>query len=274
MKLTARIPVTAALLVMLAATVGCNRLKARDELNKGIQAFKNSQYEAAVDHFQNSIRLDPAYETAQLYLATSYAYQVVPQLTTPENMATAQKAIDAFQKVLDKDPNDETALKQIASIYRNVKKYAQAKEYEKKVIALDPNDAEANYTIGWADWAEAYANMLDTLNAQKPPKTDDGNGNVSMGKAACEALKAKNDTLVAEGMPYLQRAVQINPTYEEAMSIINLTYRQKANIECGNDAARKADLAQATDWTNKQMAARKTNEANKEKKLGGGVQMN
>ena len=124
MKLTARIPVTAALLALLLGSVtGCNRLKARDQLTKGVQAFKNAQYEEAVNHFQNSIALDPNYEDAKLYLATAYSYQVVPNLDTPENLAIAQKALDGFKAVLAKDPNDLTALKQIASINRNIKKF-------------------------------------------------------------------------------------------------------------------------------------------------------
>ena len=65
---------------------------------------------------------------------------MVPNLDTPENLAIAQKALDGFQAVLAKDPNDLTALKQIASIDRNIKKFDEAKEYEKKVIAIAPND--------------------------------------------------------------------------------------------------------------------------------------
>ena len=145
MRLTARIPVTAALLAMLlGSTTGCNRLKARDQLNKGVQAFKNAKYEEAVGNFQNAIKLDPQYDQAKLYLATAYSYQVVPNLDTPENLAVAQKALDMFHAVLDKDPNDLTALRQIASIDRNIKKLDEAKEYEKKVIALAPNAALAN----------------------------------------------------------------------------------------------------------------------------------
>src|ERR1700759_5646554 len=101
MKLTARIPVTAGLLIVLAATVGCNKLKSRDQLVKGVQAFKNNQYEQAVNHFQNAINLDPSDQTSQLYLATAYAYQVVPNLTTPENLSVAEKAIAGFNKVLE-----------------------------------------------------------------------------------------------------------------------------------------------------------------------------
>ena len=272
MRLSARIPVTAALLALLLGTAtGCNRLKARDQLTKGVQAFKNARYEEAVDHFQTAIKLDPSYETAKLYLATSYSYQVVPNLDTPDNLKIAQKAIDGFQEILAKDPNDLTALKQIASIDRNIKKLEEAKDYEKRVIAIAPDDAEAYYTIGVVDWMQAYKNAITILAADG--LTDDGNGNVKKTKPACQKLQAANTALVDEGLQYLNKAVQINTTYDDAMQYLNLTYRRKADLECGNDAARKADLAQADDWSQKAMGARKANELKKEQKAGGGVTM-
>lgn len=272
MKLTARIPVTAALLaLMLGFATGCNKLKARDQLTKGVQAFKNAQYEDAVSHFQNSIAIDPSYELAKLYLATAYSYQVVPNLDTPENLKIAQKAIEGFNAVLAKDPNDLTALKQLASINRNIKKLDEAKEYEKKVIALAPNDAEAHYTIGVVDWMQAYKNAITILAADG--LTDDGNGNAKKSKGACQKLQAANTTLTTEGLEYLTKAVEINPTYNDAMDYLNLTNRRKADLECGNDNARKADLATADEWSHKSMGARKQNELKKEQKTGGGVTM-
>jgi len=272
MKLTARIPVTAALLaLMLISVTGCNRLKARDQLTKGVASFKNARYEEAVGHFQNAINLDPDYETAKLYLATSYAYQVVPNLDTPENLALAQKALDGFQAILAKNPNDLTALKQMASIYFNTKKLDQAKEYQKKVIAIDGNDAEAHYTIGVVDWMQSYKNATTILAADG--LTDDGNGNVKKSKGACQKLQDANTAVVAEGMQYLQKAVDINPNYDDAMQYLNLTNRRKADLECGDDNARKADLAKADEWSQKAMGARKENEKKKEQKTQGGVTM-
>lgn len=259
------------LALLLGSVTGCNRLKARDQLTKGVQAFKNAQYEEAVNHFQNSIKLDPNYEDAKLYLATAYSYQVVPNLDTPQNIAIAQKALDGFNEVLAKDPNDLTALKQVASINRNIKRFDQAKIYEKKVIALAPNDPEAYYTLGVLDWIQSYKNATTILAADG--LTDDGNGNVKKTKAACQKLQAANTDLVADGLQYLNKAVQLNPTYDDAMQYLNLTYRRKADLECGDDAARKADLAQADDWNNKAMGARKINEKRKEEKTPGGVTM-
>ncbi|WP_035346850.1 tetratricopeptide repeat protein [Edaphobacter aggregans] len=272
MKLTARIPVTAALLaLMLISVTGCNRLKARDQLTKGVAAFKNARYEEAVNHFQTAIQLDPEYETAKLYLATSYSYQVVPNLDTPENLAIAQKALEGFQAILAKDPNDLTALKQMASIYFNIKKLDEAKEYQKKVIALDPKDAEAHYTIGVVDWMQAYKSAITILAADG--LTDDGNGNPKKSKGACQKLVDANTALVNEGMEYLNKAVELNPNYDDAMQYLNLMNRRKADLECGDDNARKADLAKADDWSQKAMGARKENERKKEQKTQGGVTM-
>jgi tetratricopeptide (TPR) repeat protein len=271
MKFTARIPVTAALLALTLGTAGCNKLKARDQLTKGVQAFKNARYEEAVNHFQQSIALDPDYEDAKLYLATAYSYQVVPNLDTPENLATAQKALDGFNAVLAKDPNDVTALKQIASIDRNIKKFDQAKEYEKKVIAIAPNEPEAYYTVGFVDWTLAYKNAITILAADGI--TDAGDGNPKKSKAACEKLKAANTDLVNEGIQYLNKAVELNPTYDDAMQYLQLTYRRKADLACGDEAQRKADMAQVDMWVQKAMGARKANELKKEQKVGGGVTM-
>jgi len=272
MKLTARIPVTAALLaLMLSSVTGCNRLKARDQLTKGVQAFKNARYEEAVNHFQTAIDLDPNYDTAKLYLATSYSYQVVPNLDTPENLALAQKALQGFNAILEKDPNDVTALKQVASIDFNIKKFEEAKEYQKKVISLDGNDSEAHYTVGVVDWIQAYKNAQTILAAEG--LTDDGNGNVKKSKAACQKLQEQNGALVDESLQYLQKAVDLNPTYDDAMQYLNLAYRRKADLECGNDNARKDDLAKADEWSQKAMGARKENEKKKEEKNQGGIEM-
>jgi tetratricopeptide (TPR) repeat protein len=271
MKLTSRIPVSVALVILVGTATGCDKLKSRDQINKGVAAFKNAKYEEAVNNFQTAVKLDPESDNAKLYLATSYAYQVVPNLMTPENLALAQKAADGFNTVLAKDPNDLTALKQIASIDRNIQKFDAAKEYEKKVIAIAPTDPEAYYTVGFVDWTLAYKNAVAALAADG--MTDDGNGNAKKSKGACAKIQEENTPLVTEGLQYLNKAVELNPTYDDAMQYIQLTYRRKADMECGDDAARKADLAQADVWIQKAMGARKENEKKKEAKDGGGVTM-
>ena len=61
-------------------------------------------------------------------------------------------------------------------------------------------------------------------------------------------------------MDSLNKAVQLRKNYDDAMSYLALTYRRKADIECGDDAARQADLAMSQQWVEKGLAARKANQ--------------
>src|SRR3974390_1246231 len=96
-----RLITLAAVALALFSAVGCNKLKARDQLNKGVKAYKNSHYEQAIDHFQQAVQLDPALINARMYLATAFVSQYIPGVDSPDNIRTAQQAIDEYQKVLD-----------------------------------------------------------------------------------------------------------------------------------------------------------------------------
>jgi hypothetical protein len=57
------------------------------------------------------------------------------------------------------------------------------------------------------------------------------------------------------------------------MSYMNLLNRRKADLECGNENARKADVQAAVDWNSKAMGTRKANEEKKAAATPGGVVM-
>jgi len=258
---------TVALAGMVLSMGGCNRLAARDQLNKGVEAYKSAHYEEAIGHFQRATELDPTLPMAKSYLATALAQNVVPGLDTPENLKNAQQAIAIFQQVLDKDPNDVNSLKQIAAINFSIKRFGDAKEYQKKVLAVDPKDAEAAYTVGVINWTLAHENALKAL--VPAGLNDDGEGNVKAPKQIMTTIKEQNAALVDEGIQYLNQALANRPNYDDAMSYLNLLYRRKADVDYGNADAVKADVAAAKDWSSKAMGTRKENEAKKEKGPGG-----
>jgi len=256
-----------ALAGMVLSMSGCNRLAARDQLNKGVEAYKGAHYEEAIGHFQKATQLDPTLPMAKSYLATALAQNVVPGLDTPDNLKSAQQAIDIFQEVLDKDPHDINSMKQIAGIDFSIKKLDEAKDWQKKVLAEDPKDPEAAYTVGVIDWMQAHQNTLTALASAGV--NDDGEGNVKAPKNVMEPLKAKNGPLVDEALQYLNQAVENRPNYDDAMAYLNLIYRRKADVDFGNDAARKDDVAKAEEWRTKAMGTRKANEEKKNAGPGG-----
>ena len=104
MKMTQKVLVVFAAALVMLSSVGCSKLKARDHLNKGVQAYKNSKFEQAIDHFQQAVALDPTLINARLYLATAFAQQYIPGLDTPDNNRSAEQAIDEYKQVLQVDP--------------------------------------------------------------------------------------------------------------------------------------------------------------------------
>ncbi|HTB98589.1 MAG TPA: tetratricopeptide repeat protein [Terracidiphilus sp.] len=260
-----------ALAVVLAGMVlsmsGCNRLAARDQLNKGVDSYKAGKYEEAIGHFQRATELDPSLPMAKSYLATALSQNIVPGLDTAENVKTANQAISIFQDVLAKNPSDVNSLKQIAGIYFNIKKLDEAKDWQKKVLAVDPKDPEAAYTIGVIDWTQAHENVLKAL--VPAGINDDGEGNSKAPKKVMDQIKEENSPLIEEGLQYLNQAVANRANYDDAMAYLNLIYRRKADVDYGNPAAVKADIASAEDWRTKAMGTRKANEEKKDKGPGG-----
>lgn len=231
------------------------KLEARDELNKGYKEYKKAHYDEAIRHFQRATELDPGLLIAKSYLGTAREQYIVPGSDTPDNLKIAQHTIEIFQQVLDANPHDVNSMKQVAGIYYLVKKLDDAKTWQKKVLAEDPRDSEAAYTVGAIDWQETHQNVLDVLTAAG--LNDDGEGNAKAPASVMEKIKAQNGVLVEEGLQYLKQAVENRPNYADAMAYANLMYRRKADVDFDNEAARKDDVAKAEEWRNKAIEAYK-----------------
>jgi tetratricopeptide (TPR) repeat protein len=228
-------------IVALAAT-GCAKLQARDNLNKGVRAFRNAEYEGAVDYFKEAIRLDPELTNAELYLATAYAQQFIPGAVSEDNQKNADMAIATFENVLKRDSSNVTAIGGLASIYQNTNQFQKAREFYLKNAELEPSNPTPFYAVGSVNWIMVF-------NKNNPPPEEE------------------QKQLIEEGLTNLDKALAINPDYEDAMTYKNLLYREKARL--ATEEAEKTQLiAQADEWFNKALETRKKNA---EKAAAGGV---
>ena len=73
----------------------------------------------------------------------------------------AQAAHDEFMKVLEQDPKNTVAMASIASLYFNQKKLDEAQEWYEKLIAVDPKNKEAYYTLGVIAWTKTYPARME-----------------------------------------------------------------------------------------------------------------
>jgi tetratricopeptide (TPR) repeat protein len=242
---------------VLLPTLGCNKLRARDQLNKGVQAYKAANYEQAIEHFKNAINLDGDLKVAKMYLATAYAQQYVPGVDTPENLRNAQQAIEQYKNVLDNDPKNITSLKGIAFLYMQQKKFDESREYYKKALEADPNDPETYYSVGVIDWSQVFKDAGE-MKGKEGLRVEDELKGKGVSQKICEEMKAKDGPVLDEGIKMLQTAIDKRQDYDDAMVYMNLLYRRRANDMTCDDAQARADLVKtANDWSDKAMAARK-----------------
>ncbi|HKS74664.1 MAG TPA: tetratricopeptide repeat protein [Terriglobales bacterium] len=257
MKTTFRMLALLAVGLALLATLGCDKLRARDQLNKGVAAYKNAKYEEAIDKFQNAVSLDPTLLNARLYLATAYAQQYIPGADTPDNNKMGDQAIGVYKDVLQRDPKNINSIKGIAYIYLNMKKFEEAKDYYRKALEADPNDPEPYYSVGVIDWTQTYQPRMEERAKLGLKPEENLNPKNKDQKKVCEELKAKNSANIQDGIDNLKKALELRPDYDDAMAYMNLMYREKADVECDDLEARAADLKTADEWVDKTMATKK-----------------
>jgi tetratricopeptide (TPR) repeat protein len=244
----------------LVGLAGCNKLRARDLLNKGVEAYKMGKFDQAEESFKKATELDPTLLNARVFLATAYASQFVQGLTTPENLQKGQEAVAQFKKVLEQDPKNVLAIDGIASMLFRMgsapydpKTLEEAKTWDHKHIELKPDAPDPYYSIGVIDWGLAYhANqkMRQAYNkalprGRKPLKAED-----PLPKKLREEFTSKYQQDVEEGIQNEKKAIQLRPDYANAMAYLNLLYRQKADM-VATPQERQALLNEANALVNK-----------------------
>jgi tetratricopeptide (TPR) repeat protein len=245
-------------------SAGCRKLEARDNLNKGVQAFKGAKYAEAVEFFKTAIELDPEYPTARLYLATAYMSQYIPGAESPENLAYAKSAMENFELVLETDPTNATAVESIASLFflrqqgaakleDKIALLGDAEKWYKRLTEVEPTRKEAWYSLGVIAWAKWYPAWMEARNkaGMKPEAPGPLND-----KKLREELSGKYLEMVNTGIKNLEKALEIDPEYDDAMAYMNLLLRERADL-AEQTAAYDADIEAADNWMQKALETRK-----------------
>lgn len=216
----------------MAQTPG--EMRARDNINEGVRAYRAARYEVAIGYFQEAIRLDPRSTTAELYLATAYAQQFVPGPRSEQNEQFANKAIEGFGNVLKKEPNNVGAVAGLAGIYQNTQQHLKAREYFVRLAELAPLNPTAFYQVGAVTWII----VADKGSTQLPEE---------------------KERLIEEGLRHLDIALAIDQDYEEAMAYKNLLFREKAKLT-SDETEKRALIVEADRWFNRALETRKKNQ--------------
>jgi tetratricopeptide (TPR) repeat protein len=264
----------------LLVAPGCEGLKVRMAMVRGNKAYKAQKYDDAIKEYKAILAMDPNNVMANYLIAISNLAQYHPGSQHPKDKAYADESIKYFEKTMQlpahgetaeqkkewadklqkyylslltsagreetavaflesqrqKNPNDVVVIQQLAAQYAK-SDFPKALEAFTKVAELQPTK-EHWYTVGVVCWERSY-------------------------KGGIAVSDEERKKLIATGQEALKKALAQDPEYFEALSYVNLLWREQAKVYANEGNREGFDMAMKTadETVQKALAARKKKQA-------------
>ena len=229
----------------------------RMSFDKGVDAIRRARYAEAAEAFERAAAAKPDSVETRLYLGAAYLKQYTP------GSPLAKKAEENYRKALDLDPKNKTALESLAWLQFNEAQHLPRLEEKlamldaaatchRTLIALDRRNKDGYYWLGVIAWLKAQE-QLTQARAQLHLEPEDA-GPIADDKVRRD-LRTGIDPLYDDGIKQLTRALELDPTFADAMSFMSLCLREKADLADTDDAYALA-LKHADDWAQESRAAK------------------
>lgn len=265
MKLS-RTSIAALLVALVAVSGGCtliNRVRAKNALNEGARAYKDGRFPDAEEKFRTAFELDPSQKNAPLFIARAIQQQYKPGVQTPENLAIGERAVAAYQDILNRDPGNEDAYKAIIFLYGQMKNDEKVNQLLAERAKSGPNaksKAEALTILASKQWNCSYE-----ITEQKENKATENKPDkilIHYKKPANQADFDKANQCTTEGLKLAEEAISLDQNNANAWSYKANLLREKGKLaEMAGDNAAKEDLGkqyEAALETQKRLSAEET----------------
>lgn len=270
MKLSqTRIAIVLAVLVVTSSGCGIiNRIRAKNELNEAARAYRGGQFEQAEQHSRKAFELDPNSKTAPSFIARTIHAQYRPGVQAPENLAKANQAIEAYQRILQSDPKNEEAYKAIAYLYGATKEEDKLRSWitgRANDTSIDAEKrSEAYIVLASKDWDCSF--QITELPTNKGTTLNEGNRAVVSYKKPSDPKDFEAaQACVKRGLEEIENAIKLDSNSESAWSYkTNLLLEAKKLAEMDGKTDQAAELDKQ-----REVAQKRTNvlsEANQKKK--------
>src|SRR5215217_1171420 len=213
------------LAILVATSSGCgviNRIRAKNQLNEAAKAYREGHFPEAEQHSRRAAELDPDNKTAPMFIARTIHAQYRPGVQTPENVAKAQEAIEAYQQILAKNPQDDEAYKAIAYLYGAIKEDDKLRQWIAARAANESTEpekrSEAYVVLASKDWDCSF--KITELPTNKTTTIDQATNKatVSYKKPKDQKEFDQAQMCVKQGLTEAENAVRYDPNNESAWS--------------------------------------------------------
>ena len=235
--------------------VGQN-FNAKSELTLGITAFHQAKYKEAIEHLERVVTLDPRSAASHFYLGEAYDKAYSEGCNRDCAGRLNQRAIDQFNRAFELDPGTIEALKAIAWRYDRDAQLDEAVHYYRTVLAVDANDFDALYNLALVNWRRSYE-----LRQEKRATLKLVREKPLIHSPSCSAVRKENLGRIQESIKLLKRATVDGQSYN-AESYLGLLYWERAEIQCGDQAAHDQDVNAAMAWARRACETRRRGHVN------------
>ncbi len=213
------------LAILVATSSGCgviNRIRAKNQLNEAARSYREGRFPEAEQHSRQAAALDPDNKTAPMFIARTIHAQYRPGVQTPENIAKAQQAIDAYQKILEKNQADDEAYKAVAYLYGAIKEDAKLRQWITQRAANDAAEptkrAEAYVVLASKDWDCSF--KITEQPGVKTTTIDPTNNKATVSYKKPKEQKDFDQAqmCVKTGLTEAENAIKFDPNNESAWS--------------------------------------------------------
>jgi len=123
-----------------------DRTRARAELDKGKELYRNDQDAEAVLAFLEAIRLDP--DLAEAHFRLGLGYESLGKREEAE--AEYKKAVEAYKKYFEENRDDAEGRYAFGQTYANLGQYSEAIRQYREATKLKEDDPDMFYDLGVA----------------------------------------------------------------------------------------------------------------------------
>ncbi|MGH9368910.1 MAG: tetratricopeptide repeat protein [Thermoanaerobaculia bacterium] len=257
--------------LVLLATGACDKIKSKQAIKKGNEFFKAQKYETALASYVEAQRLDPGEVKLKKNIGVAYMGMYQPGSKHVKDLEYAGKAIENLKIYVSKYPQDKKAMEFLVSLYLATDRYDEAIVFYEQMLKSNPADTKAMGSIASMYFKKGdFDKGMEWQKKVAAAESDKPDAYIMIGVQAWDRSyhypdldPATRGHMVDEGMSALQKALEIKPDSFEAITYINLLWREKAKMETDplkaqeyTDNANKY-LAQALELRKKQLEAAK-----------------
>jgi tetratricopeptide (TPR) repeat protein len=249
------------IIALAMASVGCSELRARQLAREGNRQFREGHYSAAIQSYAAAQRLHPLPVVA-FNQGLACRQLMLPGAKTAENERAVECALSAFsqlkrldpadpraeqlyqQTLFDADsferlaeiytqqlrtkPDDRAALNALVQVYLRWGRWDEALRWTIERVQRNGSDAEAHYAVGVLIYSRLFEKGGGPDQSSFDPRPQGSEPKLPPPMVSGDIVGEERARLAELGISHLKRALELRPTYADALIYLGLLYRQKS----------------------------------------------